>query len=143
MPGGAGCLKMTPKLVVSAIILQDGKILLVKRNKFPEKNKWAMPGGLGAFKDFPDPKEAVEEEVKFDLNTEFLLEKFFDYSFYVGEEGPTVTLHFIGKIKGNLKLNPNETSEYKFFSKQEILNMPKEDFAFSHKEVLERYFEKC
>jgi len=142
MPGCGGCVKMVPNLIVSAIIVENGKILLVKRNKKPEKDRWALPGGLGAFKDFPDPKEAIKEEVKFDLNTEFLLEKFFDYNFYIGEEGPMVALHFIGKIRGNIELNPKEISKYKFFSEQEILSMAEEGFAFEHKKVLEKYFKQ-
>ena len=31
-------------------------------------------------------------------------------------------------------------NEYKWFTKQEILNMDEEEFAFEHKKVLEKYF---
>lgn len=131
---------MIPKLAVSAIIVNNGKVLLARRNKNPEKEKWGLVGGLGGFRDYSDPEEVVKAEVKFDLNTEFIIEKFLDYSFYTGREGPVVTLHFIGKIKGDIKLNTSQASEYKFFSKQEFLKIDKKDIAFNHKEVLDKYF---
>jgi ADP-ribose pyrophosphatase len=34
-----------PRLAVGAVVFEGGKILLVKRNKAPQKGKWAIPGG--------------------------------------------------------------------------------------------------
>ncbi len=35
-----------PVIGVGAVIIEDGKILLVKRANEPNKNKWSIPGGL-------------------------------------------------------------------------------------------------
>ena len=35
-----------PVVGVGAVIIEDGKILLVKRANEPNKNKWSIPGGL-------------------------------------------------------------------------------------------------
>jgi ADP-ribose pyrophosphatase len=34
-----------PRLAVGAIVIEDGKVLLVKRKYPPKKGKWAIPGG--------------------------------------------------------------------------------------------------
>ena len=42
-------MELIPKLVktaVAAIIAEDNKILLERRNSYMEKNKWCLPGGL-------------------------------------------------------------------------------------------------
>src|SRR3989338_6646579 len=85
-------------LITSAIICSEGKVLLLKRNKEPEKGKWSLPGGVGSLKKYPNPVDAVKNEVKYDLGVAFIVDSFFDYSFYEGKEGPAVVLHFIGKI---------------------------------------------
>jgi 8-oxo-dGTP diphosphatase len=34
-----------PRVAVGAVVIEEGKILLVKRDKAPQKGKWAIPGG--------------------------------------------------------------------------------------------------
>ena len=35
-----------PRVGVGAIVIKDGKVLLVKRAAPPNKNMWAIPGGM-------------------------------------------------------------------------------------------------
>ncbi len=35
----------SPRAAVGAIVIEKGKVLLVKRKYPPQKNKWAIPGG--------------------------------------------------------------------------------------------------
>ena len=128
-----------PKIVTSAIIIENNKVLLVKRKKYPEENKWALPGGLGSFKKYSDPKEVIKDEVKYDLKTEFKIESFHTYSFYTGLEGPMITLHFIGSISNPIP-NTESIIEYKYFSKEDIENLGKDNIAFDHYNVLIKYF---
>lgn len=46
---------MQPKPAVSAVIIQDGKILLVKRGVEPNKDLWSLPGGS------IEPGETIDE----------------------------------------------------------------------------------
>jgi len=51
-----------PRVAVGAVVFKDGKILLVKRIKDPQKKTWAIPGGsvnLGE-----TLQEAAEREIK-------------------------------------------------------------------------------
>jgi len=36
---------LAPKVAVGAVVMKDNKVLLVKRNKAPQKGLWAIPGG--------------------------------------------------------------------------------------------------
>jgi 8-oxo-dGTP diphosphatase len=53
-----------PKVAVGAVVLNEGKVLLVKRNKAPQKGKWAIPGGsvkLGETLQAAAEREVAEE----------------------------------------------------------------------------------
>lgn len=50
-----------PYIVVGALIVRDGKLLLVKENHFPDKGKWNIPAGKLDYGE--GPNEAVIREV--------------------------------------------------------------------------------
>ncbi|MBS3151212.1 NUDIX hydrolase [Candidatus Woesearchaeota archaeon] len=129
---------VNPKIVTSAIIIKNDKVLLIKRKKYPEENKWALPGGLGSFKKFSDPQEAIKDEVRYDLNTDFKIRSFFNYSFYTGLEGPIITLHFTGTILEEPSINKEDIFAYEYFSKEEMPS--REDMAFDHHLILTNFF---
>ena len=131
-----------PKIVTSALINRHNKILLIKRKKAPEQNKWALSGGVGSFDRYPNPEFAIQDEVMYDLGVKFNVESFYNYSFYVNESGPAIVLHFLGTISGKIEPNQNEVVEWKFFSKEDLENMSEKDFAFDHYQVLKNYFKE-
>jgi ADP-ribose pyrophosphatase YjhB (NUDIX family)/ribosomal protein S27AE len=49
-----------PKVAVATLILQDGKVLLVKRAGDPKKGFWALPAGFIEWNE--DPQEAARRE---------------------------------------------------------------------------------
>ncbi|HSH31859.1 MAG TPA: NUDIX hydrolase [Candidatus Saccharimonadales bacterium] len=51
-----------PYIVVGAFIEQDGKILLIQENHFPDKGKWNIPAGKLDFGE--DPVQAAIREVR-------------------------------------------------------------------------------
>lgn len=51
-----------PLLVVNAVISKGDEVLLIKRNKFPDKGKWVVPGGHVRYNE--SPEEAVKRETK-------------------------------------------------------------------------------
>lgn len=130
----------TPKIVTSAVIISNNKVLLIRRKKWPEENKLALPGGTGSLKKFPDPKEAIKDEVLYDLGVNFKIIKFWDYSSYSGLEGSMITLHFLGRIDKTPKPNKEAVLEWDYYSKEDFKKLSKEDFAFDHYQVLNRFF---
>lgn len=50
-----------PQVAVGAIVIKDEKILLVKRNKAPHKDLWAIPGGSAELGE--TLQQAAEREV--------------------------------------------------------------------------------
>lgn len=58
----------------SAIIVQDGKVLLYKRAKDPFKGKWDLPGGYLEEKE--SPEEALRREMKEELGVEIEIKNF-------------------------------------------------------------------
>lgn len=53
-----------PKVAVGAVVIEEGKVLLVKRKYPPKKGKWAIPGGsvnLGESLQAAAEREIMEE----------------------------------------------------------------------------------
>ncbi|MBD3343925.1 MAG: NUDIX domain-containing protein [Chitinivibrionales bacterium] len=128
-----------PKATVGAIIVQDNdgvnKVLLTKRNVPPFKGQWCLPGGH--IEDYETSTNAVIREVKEETGLEFI-PSFYGYfdEIYPDMEIHNVALIFEGPARGDLKLQPEEVSEAKWYTLDEA---KKFDLAFSHNEVLERY----
>jgi len=125
-----------PRLATAAIIKQGEKILFIKRAQDPETDKWAWPGGLDAFEKHSDPREAVKCEVERDLGADYIIDYFFNYYYRKDESGAYITLVFSGKIKGEIKFNPESVKEARYFTEEEIA---KRDFIFEHKKIIEEY----
>jgi ADP-ribose pyrophosphatase len=51
-----------PQVGVGAVVIKEEKILLVKRNKSPQKGKWAIPGGSVELGE--TLQEAAEREIR-------------------------------------------------------------------------------
>jgi len=51
-----------PQVAIGGVIIEDSKILLVKRNKEPHKGEWAIPGG--SVKLGETLQRAVEREIR-------------------------------------------------------------------------------
>lgn len=111
-----------PRLVTVAIIEKGHKILLIKRNSKPCAGKWAFPSGTGAFKKYSDPREAVKGEVLCDLNVDFVPNKLLGV-YYDNNQFPTLSIAYIGNIKGEININPKTTLEHKLVAKIELLNI--------------------
>jgi ADP-ribose pyrophosphatase YjhB (NUDIX family) len=60
-----------PLLVTAALIVDNGKILLVKRAREPFKDYWGFVSGCGAFEYHSNPSDAVKKEVQCDLSCDF------------------------------------------------------------------------
>jgi len=126
-----------PKLVTVAIIKNKNKVLLIKRANEPETGKWALPGGTGGFEKFLNPKYAIKDEVRYDLNIDFSINSFFKYYFREDSDNAVLSLVFTGEINKEPKINKKSVLECKYFIENEIKDL---ELAFEHKTILQDYF---
>lgn len=123
-----------PLLVTAAIIINQKKVLLVKRARNPFKGYWSFIGGCGAFEHTSNPEEVVKKEVYDDIRCLFY-PTFWGYS-YQELDIKSVVLYFYGNISGNLIINPEYVSDYKWILIEEAVNL---ELAFDHQDILKKF----
>ena len=121
----------TPLLTVDALIIYEGKIVLIKRENPPYKDQYALPGG------FVEVGETVEEAVVREAKEETGLEIEIQKLLGVYSEpkrdprGHTVSVCFLAKGSGNLKAG-SDAKDTGLFSINEIPGL-----AFDHNKIIE------
>jgi 8-oxo-dGTP diphosphatase len=125
-----------------ALIINDaGEVLLIKRDREPYKNCWALVSGIGASKEGKSPQMAVLEEVRCDLSTELLNSKKIFSTPVTDDPYTDEVIVFLGNINtSELKVRPGFSSDYRWIS----LASNKENFdnlAFEHGQILRDYIE--
>ncbi len=122
---------VTPLLTVDALIIYEGKIVLIKRKNPPFKDRFALPGG------FVEVGERVEEAVAREAKEETGL--------YIGliklqgvysdpsrdPRGHTVSICYLAKGRGKLKAG-SDAKEIGLFGLNEI-----PELAFDHNKIIE------
>jgi len=128
-----------PLPAVGALILNKGKILLVKRRFMPSAGKWSIPGGLIEVGE--SLVEALKREVKEELNLEIKSYKFLDIveNIIKDKEGKIeyhfIIFNFLVEVEGEVKLN-YENSEYLWVNLEEVKNL---DVTNTVKKLLEKF----
>jgi len=120
-----------PKVTIDAAIIRDGKILLVKRNKNPFKNRWALPGG---FVEYGEKVEnAVIREVLEETGLKVEIKKLFGVYSDPNRDprGHTVTIVYLMNIVGGKLESGDDACDAKFF---ELEKLP--ELAFDHDKVI-------
>ncbi len=127
------------EIIVRAIILdKKGNVLLTKRAKKPEKEKWALVGGKVEYKE--KARDAVIRELKEELHIEFKpIFQFYRENFFSDLDLHCIIFYFAGNYKGEIKIKPDEILEIKFFSTKELIK--EKNIAWDHKKVLLNYLE--
>jgi ADP-ribose pyrophosphatase YjhB (NUDIX family)/predicted GNAT family N-acyltransferase len=106
-----------PKATVTAIIIKDNSILLLKRNHEPNKGGWDLPGGYMEEKE--NHLQALGRELKEELGIEyksaFFIDALIGENSFKGKRFPVISFVFLVDIgKEDIKLS-QENSEYRFF----------------------------
>lgn len=124
-----------PYIVVGALIVKNGKILLVKENHPPDKGKWNIPAGKLDYGE--NPTQAVKREVYEEAGLEFEPKAILGLHSVHRKDvpEPVGTTHvlrviYIGEISGEVN-NKNgevengepEIEEFSWLSPEEILSM--------------------
>jgi len=120
--------------VVDIVVINDNKVLLIKRDSEPYKNSWALPGGF--INTDEDAVSAAKREVKEETGLDVeILGLIGVYSDPKRDERHTISIAYLGfPLNSNSKLKPqkNETKEVKWFEIEDIPSL-----AFDHKQILE------
>ncbi len=123
------------KYTVGAIIENNGKILLIKRNHEPFNQYWGLPGGHIDKEE--NAEQAIIREVKEETNLDFKPK----FLLFAEEKFKKIKWHacvyfFSGKARGKVKLSKEHTA-FGWFTQAEIKRM---QLAFNHKKILNEYW---
>lgn len=125
----------TPYITVDAVLMDKGKILLVKRKIIPFIGYWALPGGF--VNRGETLRKAVAREVLEETGLKAVPQKIigiYDDPKREPTRGHVITVGFLCKItSGKLKPQPEEVSETRFFPLQEIRKLK---IAFDHRKII-------
>ncbi len=127
-----------PKGTVTAVIVKDGKLLVLKRSEEPFKGEWDLPGGY--MNRGEKPEEALRRELKEELGIEADLDFigwFPGTAKWKDKEFPILSHAYLVDSQGDIKLN-KENSAYNWMPIEEI-----ETVAFdSNRDILKYLKEK-
>ncbi|KKQ66375.1 MAG: NUDIX hydrolase [Candidatus Daviesbacteria bacterium GW2011_GWA2_38_24] len=135
------CNFRNPKGAVTAVIIQNGRLLMLKRSEEPFKGMWDLPGGY--MQEMETPEQGILRELKEELEVKSkttFIKCFPGYGYWKGDKFPIVSHAFLVEIQGEIKLN-EENSAYEwvplkeiesvaFDSNMDILKFLKEKFIF-------------
>ena len=123
-------------VAVCAAINADSKILIVKRNQEPGKNKWALPGGF--IESNEDPEKACLRELKEETGVEGEIIKLAGvYLRKTKIYGSLIVIGYaIRVLKEDISVN-SELKDAKFFSRKDLPCIP----FLAHRKIIEKVFE--
>lgn len=123
---------ITPKLTVDAVILFDGKLVLIQRKHPPFEGKFALPGGfveIGETTENAVIREA-KEETGLSIEIVKLLGVYSEYS--RDPRGHTVSVCYLSKGYGELMAG-SDAKNVALFDVDEV-----PEIAFDHNEILDQ-----
>lgn len=128
----------TPFLATDGIILEEGKILMMKRAISPCKGYWELPGGHVDYGE--KVEEAVKREIKEELGISASIKKLFGV-YSNPDRDPRYhivsVVYFLEKERGEIQLS-RESSEFKYFPLQTL----PEKIGFDHRKVINDFKEE-
>ena len=116
--------KKLPKIVVSGLIEQDGKYLLIEETIEDNQKHWLIPGGKVDFGETLE--QALLREIKEETGLEVKVDRFLDFheAIFPNFDYHTVIFFYLVKpVGGELKLE-EKISDANFFSLDELSDLP-------------------
>ncbi|UMB55321.1 NUDIX hydrolase [Lutibacter sp. A64] len=117
-------------LAASGIILDNKKILLLKRSNYTERYPgfWGCPGGRAEKGETAE--QNVIREVKEECNLDFTPTKIIKTGVWQGKK----FYRILGNWSGKIKIQQEEVADYNWFTFSEAIKL---DLSFDYKEILE------
>jgi ADP-ribose pyrophosphatase YjhB (NUDIX family) len=127
---------INPKIVVGALVVEDGKLLLIKRGIEPRYGFWGLPAG------FLEMDETVEEAAARETleETGFIIAINGLFNLYSRKEAGVVNVIYMARVIGGTATTCDESLDIQYFSPAEI---PWDEVAFvSHRWAIEEWVER-
>ena len=122
-----------PKPVVSIILEQDGKLLMLQRAKEPLKNYWCLPGGYINYEETPE--EAVKRETEEEAGVSITIKDLVGV-YRIDNDPRGITIDII--YYGTLDRVPHLSDEHQNFQFFNFDRLP-ENIAYKHREAVTDY----
>ncbi len=123
---------MSPVLSVDGLIIEDRKIILLKRAIYPFKDFWVLPGGKVKYGETVE--QAIVREIKEELGIKIRIKRLLGVYSNPSRDPRyhSVSIAYVLKrISGKIKLN-FEASQFKYFS----LNKLPKKIGFDHRKII-------
>ncbi len=124
-----------PTPAAGAMIVDDGKILLVRRAAPPKIGYWCLPAGFMEFEEHPT--QTTVREIKEETGLDIDIEQVFEI--YSGNDDPrtnAVLILYSARITGGKLIAGDDASEARFFS---FTDLPDNIAFVSHRQALKDY----
>ena len=125
-----------PKVAAIVVILQEGRMLLVRRSVWPEDGKWALPAGFIDYEE--DPRDAAIREVQEETGLTVRITEVVDVLGHQKEGSASIALLFRGEVIGGTLTPGDDVDDTRFVALDEIADYPIAAFESTHL-ILERW----
>ncbi|MBN1430654.1 MAG: NUDIX hydrolase [Anaerolineae bacterium] len=109
-----------PVVAVVVFVIQDDRVLLVRRAVIPERGKWAFPAGYIDYDD--DPRQAAVREVLEETGLEIHITRVIDILGRDRTPGAktSIAILFEGEVVGGVLSAQDDASEAAFFALEDL-----------------------
>ncbi len=124
-----------PIPAAGAVVIKDGKILMVKRSVMPKKGWWCIPAGFMEWSEHPT--ETAVRELKEETGLDVKLKSIFEI--YSGQDDPrmnAVLILYLASIEGGEMKAGDDAMDVRFFRFDEL---PEKIAFLSHRQALADY----
>lgn len=115
---------LRPIVGVGALIIENGRLLLIKRGAKPGQGKWSIPGGLVELGE--QVKDAAVREVKEECGLDVEVERLIDVFDSITRDRrgriryQFVVVNFLAKIKSGILKNADDVLEARWVQLNEV-----------------------